>query len=226
MRALLLLSATLGLAACATSGIGTLDAAQDAYKASGTEPFWSLSIDPRVMIFSNAGGERTTEQTPQRVAGAGGTSYRGARVQVDIKRQSCSDGMSERRYPDTVQAVVDGKSYSGCGGTPIEAGELPGTAWSVESVGGKAVAGEGIIRFTDDRISARFGCNTFTGGYAVDGITLSVGTLASTRMACPDPSVEQEAARVLGQPLTLAFLGTDRLTLGGKDGYIVLRPIR
>jgi len=34
---------------------------------------------------------------------------------VTIVHSRCSDGMSERVYPDTVNLMVDGRPYRGCG---------------------------------------------------------------------------------------------------------------
>jgi heat shock protein HslJ len=33
-----------------------------------------------------------------------------------VKNQHCSDGMSDRVYPDKVQVTVDGRQFNGCGG--------------------------------------------------------------------------------------------------------------
>ena len=33
-----------------------------------------------------------------------------------VKNQQCSDGMSDRVYPDKVQVTVDGRRFEGCGG--------------------------------------------------------------------------------------------------------------
>jgi heat shock protein HslJ len=46
----------------------------------------------------------------------------------------------------------------------------------------------------DGTVSGNAGCNTFTGTYETSGTTLTVGPLASTRMACAEPAgvMEQE----------------------------------
>jgi uncharacterized membrane protein len=35
---------------------------------------------------------------------------------VNIVHGTCSDGMSDRVYPDKVQVTVDGRQFTGCGG--------------------------------------------------------------------------------------------------------------
>ena len=34
---------------------------------------------------------------------------------MNIVHRPCSDGMSDRTYPDTVNVTVDGRAYRGCG---------------------------------------------------------------------------------------------------------------
>ena len=89
------------------------------YRAAGTEPFWDLTIG-RDMVFTDRGtGLTITQPTPQAVNGVAGPIYRTQRLEVNVVRKSCSDGMSDRSYPDTVQVYADGKLYSGCGGVPL-----------------------------------------------------------------------------------------------------------
>lgn len=47
--------------------------------------------------------------------------------------------------------------------------------------------------FEGDRISGSGGCNRFTGSYQTDSNKLSVGALGSTRRACEEPVMNQEA---------------------------------
>lgn len=89
----------------------------ESYRAQGTEPFWDLTIDPRQMVFTNRGtGESVAQPTPKVIIGFAGEIYNSARLHVNIVHAQCSDGMSDRSYPDKVQVDVDGKRYSGCGG--------------------------------------------------------------------------------------------------------------
>ena len=102
------------------------------YRASGTEPFWDLTIG-RDMTFTDRGtGLTVVQPTPQAVSGAAGQTYRTQRLEVTITRRPCSDGMSDRTYPDTVQVYVDSRLYRGCGGVaandplaPIPPGAQP-----------------------------------------------------------------------------------------------------
>lgn len=90
------------------------------YRAIGTEPFWDLEIG-RELIFTDRGNNvSVSQQAPQPIQGTAGPIYQTQRLEVNITHQQCSDGMSERRYPDTVDVRVDGRQrYRGCG-APIE----------------------------------------------------------------------------------------------------------
>jgi heat shock protein HslJ len=86
------------------------------YHASGTEPFWDISIG-RDMVFNDRGTGLTISQpTPQVINGVAGEIYRTQRLEVNITHARCNDGMSDRTYPDTVQVHADGRLYRGCGG--------------------------------------------------------------------------------------------------------------
>ena len=113
-RFVTILIASTALASCAT-----VPPAVDptAYHALGTEPGWSLTIDQRMMRFSGPSGVGpVAEATPRVIHGIAGEIYEGKRIRVNIVHGKCSDGMSDRVYPDSVQLGVDGKSYRGCGG--------------------------------------------------------------------------------------------------------------
>lgn len=93
---------------------------QTSYRAIGTEPFWDLEIG-RDLIFTDRGNNVSVSQpAPQPIQGTAGPTYRTDRLEVNIVHRQCSDGMSNRSYPDTVEVRVDGRQrYRGCG-APIE----------------------------------------------------------------------------------------------------------
>ncbi|MDP9422793.1 MAG: META domain-containing protein [Pseudomonadota bacterium] len=93
---------------------------ESTYRAIGTEPFWDLEIG-RELIFTDRGNNISVSQpAPPPIQGTAGPIYRTDRLEVNIVHRQCSDGMSERSYPDTVDVRVDGRQrYRGCG-APIE----------------------------------------------------------------------------------------------------------
>ena len=87
------------------------------YHAVGTEPFWDLTIDERQMVFTDRGNNvQVAQPTPKVIIGFAGEIYQTPRLNVNIVHRQCSDGMSDRTYPDSVQVTADGHQYSGCGG--------------------------------------------------------------------------------------------------------------
>ena len=213
------------------------------YRAIGTEPFWDLTIGAR-MTFTDRGTNLTVaEATPPVRNGVAGEMYTGRRVTANIVHSRCSDGMSERNYPDTVQVTVDGRRYQGCGapasffmtvdqrGNPQVASALPGpettlerTRWRVVRINGRAVPRQGDyhLDFDSGRIAAKFGCNSIGGPYSQSGNTLDAGALVATRMACPNMRFESEASAILDQVMSIAVTARNRLTLSSSAGTIDL----
>jgi uncharacterized membrane protein len=100
------------LAACVTPP----PAPPPPYHAVGTEPFWNLLIDEHDVTFTVPDALAVRQPTPQVIHGFAGEIYQTPRINVSIVHGTCSDGMSDRVYPDKVQVTVDGKRFEGCGG--------------------------------------------------------------------------------------------------------------
>ena len=86
------------------------------YHALGTEPFWSLVIGEHEISFTQPEQPPVTQARPRAIVGFAGEIYQTPRIDVNIVHAQCSDGMSDRVYPDKVQVTVDGKRFNGCGG--------------------------------------------------------------------------------------------------------------
>ena len=86
------------------------------YHAVGTEPFWDLLIDEHHLTFRLSGSQPVVQPAPQVIHGFAGEIYQTPRINVNIVHGTCSDGMSDRVYPDKVQVTVDGTRFNGCGG--------------------------------------------------------------------------------------------------------------
>jgi len=96
-----------------------------------------------------------------------------------------------------------------------ESAGLSDTEWmmSMYYVGGDAVTSP-LVGTTitasfaaDGKLSGSAGCNRYQGSYQVDGYTLTIGPVASTKMACPEPPgvMEQEAAFLVILEKTAAY---------------------
>ena len=81
--------------------------------------------------------------------------------------------------------------------------DLSGTSWEATGYNNGKQAVIGILGSTtltadfgkDGTLSGNSGCNTYSGGYKVNGDQITIGPLASTMMACSEPAgvMEQEA---------------------------------
>ena len=86
------------------------------YHALGTEPFWNLLIDEHDITFIEPEKQPIKQPAPKPIIGIAGEIYQTPRINVNVVHGQCSDGMSDRVYPDKVQVTVDGRHFNGCGG--------------------------------------------------------------------------------------------------------------
>ncbi len=99
-------------------------------------------------------------------------------------------------------------------GGPVPTAPLTNTYWKLTGMAGEPVgdtAGDAqphMILRDDGKVNGYSGCNRFVGEYKVQGQHLLFDAMASTRMACPNDSVEQ--------PLYSAFEQTVGVFLEGK----------
>lgn len=84
--------------------------------------------------------------------------------------------------------------------------ELSKNNWQLFSINGSPVDDKtaGNIPFIhfdvqNMMVSGNSGCNTFSGGFQMQGNELSFGNLASTRMACEDMTMETAFLEALGK---------------------------
>ena len=72
---------------------------------------------------------------------------------------------------------------------------LPGSAWKVITFAGQTPLADHPITFefdTEGNIAGDTSCNRFGGSCAIDGNTLEIGPLRSTRRACQPEVMQQE----------------------------------
>lgn len=197
------------------------------YRAVGTEPFWNVVIEGRQLRLSEAGRPDVLLLARGPVATERGWRWRNPAITVEAERRPCSDGMSDRRFPDRVTVTYRGRTLRGCGGAATASVALAGTAWRVAAVDGRAVRlpRPATLRFTAGRIEGFAGCNRFGGDYALDGDRLTLGAIRSTRMACVGRGgeVETRLLAILGEPSTVRSEGRDGLVLAGSTGRVTLR---
>jgi heat shock protein HslJ len=95
---------------------------------------------------------------------------------------------------------------------------LAGAEWTVTDLDGQplpAEAGVTIGFAADGGISGRSGCNRYAGRAELSDGGLRIGPLALTRMACPEPAMQIEAA------MMAALAAVERFEIAA-DGTLVL----
>jgi uncharacterized membrane protein len=84
------------------------------YHARGTEPFWAVTLYGGTLML-----ERPDKPTQHFAVRRDGDRYTGDGIQMALSQGPCSDGMSERYYPETIQIALSGAVLKGCGGEPL-----------------------------------------------------------------------------------------------------------
>jgi hypothetical protein len=96
------------------------------------------------------------------------------------------------RPPTRAPRPCDGgalTTLAGCGSGISLDEPIEGPAWRLAQLGDEPIApgGEAQVQFDrgSGRVSGSGGCNRISGSFTRSGITLKIGQMASTRMACP-----------------------------------------
>jgi heat shock protein HslJ len=195
----------------------------------GNEPSWSVDL-------TQTGTALVTipDETPVSYRGTGtrnellreeiwrGTSDAGRDLVAFLREAACSDNMSDKTHPVTARvSLPDGRFLAGCCRIPVAPREaatnttFEGVSWRLTTLAGKApqlstAASRPVTaRFEAGRVAGFSGCNNFTGSYTIDGDRVTLGQLATTMMACPEPEMAFESA------FRGAFSGTVRYTIRG-----------
>lgn len=196
------------------------------YRASGNEPFWSVTLE-HGMLSLNRLNEGELPAQPYVVGDTRGQiSTQEHPVSLQVTDQLCHDSMSGMPYPQQVSVQVDGATLQGCGGEPARL--LQGGEWVVEDINGGGIIDRSRVTlnfWTDGRVSGRASCNSYMGQYQLTGEGLSIGQTATTRMACA-PSLMEQEQRVLRNLENLQgfdFDETGALLLRSADGSFKAR---
>ena len=205
----------------------------------GNEPSWSVDLtEPGVARFATPDQEAVTYRgQATRHAFLPETLWRGSPAAgrdlvVWLQDSTCTDNMSGTQLPVTARASTpDGRFLSGCCRVPAKAAAagaavgLEGAAWRLTELPGAQSAALAklarpvTLRFESGRLTGFAGCNSFSGGYRLEGGQLVIGQLASTQMACPEPgsSIETAFHKALSGTLRYAVDG-DHLSATNASG--------
>lgn len=230
---LLTASTALALAACVpvtpAPDAPEPPAGTSAWLALGTEPFWALEITPARINYRPAEGRPVIVANPGARPSINGERYVTRQISVGITHSPCNDGMSDRRYADTVMVEVNGRTLRGCGGPVLPPASLDRTNWRILSINGRDVAGDrpATLRFAEGRVSGSAGCNQISGNFLSDGTRLTVSQAVSTRMACDGPVMLQESAllALFRQSMSIRFAADGRMILSAGESNAVLERV-
>ena len=124
--------------------------------------------------------------------------------------------------------VMLAAALSACGSGISLDEPIEGPVWRLAQLGGEPVATGGDAQIQFDRYSGRVsgsgGCNRVSGSFTRSGITLRIGQLASTRMACADPARGANEAQFISALQTTAsyrLAGPGQLALLDASGRTV-----
>lgn len=169
------------------------------YRASGNEPFWTVTYDGWSATLNRPGEVELTQaavinetsgQGQSLVAGDGPDGWT-----LLTQDGLCIDNMSGMPHPQKVVLHYQSTTLHGCGGDPERL--LQGVTWTITHIGDQPVNTPQPlnIRFdVDNRVHGSAGCNTFFGSYALSGESLSFVGIGQTRMACPPDQMASENA--------------------------------
>lgn len=197
------------------------------YSAFGTEPFWDVTFEDGKIVYSGDEVRIEVQRPRPTTTRAGVHIYRTPRITVEISHAGrCNDGMSNFEYADTVRVRLGnsrtGRVLEGCGGGFLPPATLSGTDWRIIDLAGGSLGSETYyLRFGDDgRLTARVGCNNFSGPYTQRGHRLTAGPMMSTRMGCPPEQREREVrlGDLLRSPMRINYRGGQIMILQPEQG--------
>ena len=113
-----------------------------------------------------------------------------------------------------------------CTSIAVDSRTFEGTYWLVAAIDGEPTpaSGDYHVNFENGRISGRFGCNSWSGAFAVTGERITAAQVASTKMACLGPagSFENRGLAVINQPMRWSWVSGQRLMLASGAGSLLL----
>lgn len=200
------------------------------FEARGNEPFWRAVVSGTELRLErpfDKDGEKRLEVEAV-LADRHGREFlaRGddLNVRLTVARQLCQDSMSGAQFPAQARLMVNGQTFTGCGGDPQRL--LRGAEWVVEDLAGTGIIDSSrvTIRFlSDNRIAGRGSCNRYAGSYRLTGEGVGFGALASTRMACAPALMNQEHRflQILGEVSRIQIGQEGQLQLGTASGATI-----
>lgn len=207
------------------------------FYARGNEPNWVLEIDfEKGITFSEMNGLeiKTPSVKGIKALDADVTNFRAqvesGEISVTIIRMECQDNMSGEMFDYNVRVQIrkgndkDFTEFSGCGKYLFD--YRLHDIWVMEEMTGVELKKENLMKglpmfefhLSENRFSGHAGCNQIFGKIDVKGNKITFGNLASTKMACPDMTVERKVFQELNQNTFTYKIEKMKLTLESESG--------
>lgn len=190
-RGLLVLLAAVLLSACGALPSAAMPAGETT-ETLYVAPFWKTcqGVGPMLCLQTRATSEGEWQLFYNSIAGF--TYEPGYLYQLKVKMSTVANppaDASSLRY--TLVEIVSK--------TAVEqsAQDLTGSSWKLVTLQGSPVSGDEAITLeflADGKLAGSAGCNRYGGGYTLQGVAFQTGALFSTKMACPEPAMQQETA--------------------------------
>ena len=98
-------------------------------------------------------------------------------------------------------------------------GAVFGPVWKVQTLNGKPFSARATLQFSENgQVSGKGPCNRYFGPMEITGSDITIGPVASTKMACLDLSDEQEYLTAL-ESVTEHKVSSGQLMLGDTSGW-------
>lgn len=182
------------------------------FKALGTEPFWNIEIGNNFIVYKNIEGEMEIFPYSDDSFGKNSTiqkinaSNQNHKIQIEITKESCSDGMSDNSFDFKTLVTISGKSLNvnekGCGNYIVPK-SLQGK-WELFQFNGTEIPANKYLKTPyiefeneEKHISGNASCNGISSEVYIDKETLRFSKTAVTKMMCVHENMETEFLKEL-----------------------------
>ncbi|MEP0862385.1 MAG: META domain-containing protein [Ignavibacterium sp.] len=186
------------------------------FYARGNEPNWVLEIDfDSSMKFSEMNGLSIITPSVKGIKAqdADVTNFRAQTesgdLSVTISKVKCQDNMSGEMFDYNVRVQIrkgletEFIEFTGCGKYLYD--YRLHDIWAMEEMTGVELKKENLMKglpmfefnLSEMRFSGHAGCNQILGAIDLKGNKITFGNLISTKMACPDMTVEEKVGQLL-----------------------------
>jgi heat shock protein HslJ/uncharacterized membrane protein len=217
-----------------------LDQGVDFY-AFGNEPSWSLDIDFEKGMWFTSLTDLPEMNTPpgreDKAQDADVTRYfaqtEAGTLIVTVLRGECTDEISGEQFPFKARVDVkrssdnDYTSFKGCGRYAMDS--RLNDIWVLTLFADRQLEAQDfrkgfpVLEFhlNENRVVGSTGCNQISGKFETRGNRITIGQLATTRMACPNMTFEQEFLAAITNKSFQYSIDAGRLMLTGDNGVVM-----